>query len=63
MINKIKTNISNTLSRMNEDVHEVPLGDLYLTSFAYTLFLLLIPKGVAFFVVGMTFGYIWSKAQ
>ena len=63
MIDRLKSNLTNTLKKMNEDVHEIALGDLYLASLCSALFLLLIPKGVAFFIVGLTFGFIWSRTN
>tara|TARA_Y100001937_G_scaffold106440_1_gene148078 strand:- start:1926 stop:2120 length:195 start_codon:yes stop_codon:yes gene_type:complete len=60
-VSKLKNNIENKYNTMNKDIQEIPLGDLYITSFLYSVFILLLPKTISFFLVGLLFGYIWSK--
>ena len=61
IISKVKNIIEQKYNTMNEDIQKIPLGDLYLTSFLYSVFILLLPKGISFFLIGTLFGYICSK--
>lgn len=61
-VSKLKNNIINRYHAMNQDIQEIPLGDLYITSFLYSILILLLPKTISFFLIGLLFGYIWSRA-
>ncbi len=63
MISKLKDQIENKYHAMNQDIQEIPLGDLYITSFLYSIFILLLPNTISFFLVGLLFGYIWSRTN
>ena len=54
-VSKLKNNIENKYNTMNKDIQEIPLGDLYITSFLYSVFILLLPKTISFFLVGLLF--------